>query len=110
ALRSLLEEQRGAARIELLAVLDSPRYERLVRSFGQALRAGPLRRSAVSRAPALAAAPDLVEKRFRSVRKAGKALDETSSPTEYHTLRKRAKRFRYALEFVADVYPDRTKR
>jgi triphosphatase len=110
ALRSLLEEQRGAARAELLAVLDSPRYERLVRSFGQALRAGPLRRSAVSRAPALAAAPDLVGKRFRSVRKAGKALDETSSPTEYHTLRKRAKRFRYALEFVADVYPDRTKR
>lgn len=109
AVRSVMAEQRAAARADLLTALDSPRYDRLVRAFSQALRAGPLRRSAASRAPVLAVAPDLVERRFRSVRKAGKRIELTSPAAEYHTLRKRARRLRYALECFADVYPGETQ-
>jgi CHAD domain-containing protein len=109
AVRTVMEEQRSAARADLLGTLDSARYDRLVRGFTQALRTGPLRRAAASRAPVLAAAPDLVERRFRAVRKAGKRIEPTSAATEYHTLRKRARRLRYALESFADVYPGETQ-
>jgi triphosphatase len=105
-LRSLLVEERTEARTRMLDVLDSPRYDRLVRRFGAMLRS----RSGTRTAPALAVAPDLVERRRRALRKAWRRIGDDAEPGAYHRLRIAGKRFRYALEFLSDVYPGETKR
>jgi triphosphatase len=104
-LRAVLEEERSGARAEMLAALDSRRYEGFVRRFGRVLRS----RSGTRRPAALEVAPDLVERRHRSLRKARRKAVRSGDPTAYHRLRITAKRFRYALEFLSEVYPGETK-
>lgn len=103
-LRSLLEEQRAQARAAMLEALESRRYQLLVRHFGRTLRARHASRSGPASRPALAVAPDLIEARWRSVRKGAKRIGPESPPTAYHRLRIRCKRLRYALEFLNDLY------
>ena len=55
------------------------------------------------------AAPDLVRKPYRKVRKLGDPLTEESSGEEFHELRKKGKRLRYALEFLSGVYGEPIK-
>jgi triphosphatase len=105
-LAGALSAQRDLARGNLLQALDSPRYDRLVVAFTAALQHGPLRRSPSSRIPAVAAAPALIKERYRKVRKGGRRIGRTSTAVEYHRLRIRAKRLRYALEFLAPIYGD----
>jgi triphosphatase len=105
-LRSLLEGQRARARSEMLQALESPRYGRLVRRLGTMLRT----RSGARTAPARAVAPDLVESRHRALRKAKRQIGPDSDAAVLHRLRIAAKRYRYALEFLSDVYPGETKR
>lgn len=100
AIEDILHARRRSARKRMLLALDSRRYERLVARFGDALRHGPPRTFAPGRAPILAVAPDLVEKRYRRVRKAGDRIARSSPPELYHALRIDAKKLRYALEFV----------
>lgn len=100
AIEDLLHSRRHAARKRMLLALDSRRYERLTARFEAALRHGPLRTFAAGRVPVLAVAPDLVEKRYRTVRKAGDKIAKGSPPELYHALRIDAKKLRYALEFV----------
>ena len=112
ALRAVLEEQRTKKRKAMLRTLDSRRYARLVEEFGGFLRRGPYRRShraQASRQPILAAGPDLIRKPYRKVRKLGDPLTTESSGDEFHELRKKSKRLRYALEFLTDVYGDPAK-
>jgi triphosphatase len=109
ALRALLDEQRAAARAEMLEVLDSRRYQTFVERFGRMLRSGRTPRTGPAAVPARAAAPELIESRFRRFRKAGNRIEPHSPPSEYHRLRIRAKRLRYALEFLADLYPANTR-
>ena len=104
ALIDLLESRRGDARAMLLEALDSRRYDRLVDGFSAFLTHGPLRRSAASTAPAAGAVPGIAIERYRKVRKQGRRLDASSEPGEFHVLRIRCKRLRYALEAVADLY------
>jgi CHAD domain-containing protein len=104
-LGQLLDEQRRGARAEMLEALDSPRYEAFVARFGKALRARRAAGSGSATAPARAVAPDLIERRYRAVRKAASKIDRDSPAPQYHRLRIRCKRFRYALEFLADLYP-----
>ena len=52
----------------------------------------------------LAAAPDLILRLYRKLRKAGDRIGQGSGPTEYHRVRIRGKRLRYALEFLSPVY------
>jgi CHAD domain-containing protein/uncharacterized protein YjbK len=104
-LRDVIERSRSRARAELLRTLDSGRYARFVIAFRRLLRAGPLRRGAASRTPITVAAPDLVRRRYRAVRRAGAHIHRDSPPADFHRLRIRCKRLRYALEFVQDVYP-----
>ena len=104
-LRALLRDQRADARAKMLLALDSPRYERLVRRFGRMLRA----RSGARTAPARAAAPELVLRRHRKLRGYTKGVARGGDPDAYHQLRIAAKRFRYALEFLSDVYPGETQ-
>jgi CHAD domain-containing protein len=89
----------------LLEALDSRRYEAFVSRFGRVLRARPTRREETSTQPALAVAPDLIEARFRRVRALGKRIGRGSPAGDYHRLRIRCKRLRYALEFLSDLYP-----
>ena len=108
-LRSLLEQQRAMAREAMLEVFDSRRYAAFVTQFGRLVRVRAPSRSGHAALPARSVAPELVELRFRQVRKAASQIRPDSEPAEYHRLRIRCKRFRYALEFVADVYPDHTR-
>jgi CHAD domain-containing protein len=107
-LRALLQEQRESARAAMLEMLDSRRYEAFVSRFGRTLRARHLARSGPASRPARALAPNLIESRFRSVRKAAARIGPASPATDYHRLRIRCKRVRYALEFLADLYPGET--
>src|SRR4029453_13132748 len=95
---------RSDARAALLEALDSRRYDRLVDGFAAFLTHGPLRRSAASTAPAAGIVPGIAIERYRKVRKQGRRLDASSEPGEFHVLRIRCKRLRYALEAVAELY------
>ena len=105
SLRTLLERERAAARAEMLDVLDSRRYQTFVGRFGRMLRSVRTPRTGRAAVPARAAAPELIESRFRRFRKAGDRIGTHSDPSEYHLVRIRGKRLRYALEFLTDLYP-----
>src|ERR671910_779150 len=79
----------------------SERYERLVASFSATLRRG---RSPTPTAPILEAAPDLLRRRYKKVRKRANTLSEDSPPEHFHDLRKKGKRLRYALEPLQEIY------
>jgi triphosphatase len=98
---ALLRERRVEARRRMLEALDSNRYERLVASFSGTLRRG---RSPTPTGSVLEAAPDLVRDRYRKVRKAANTLSEDSPPEDFHDLRKKGKRLRYALEPLQEIY------
>jgi CHAD domain-containing protein len=107
-LSGLLERERSESREHLLSCLDCARYERLVASFTTMLRQGPSRRSATARVPAVTAVPDLVDARHRSTVKAARRARRSGDLGDFHRLRIRAKRLRYALEFVSSIYDGQT--
>jgi triphosphatase len=106
----IIEKRRAGAREDMLAVLDSERFEILESSFAQMLRRGPEREVAQANGkdlagePITAVAPALISRRHRKWRKAAKRLDASSSPEAFHDTRKKGKRLRYTLEFVSEVY------
>lgn len=104
SLRAVLEERRAKKRKAMLRTLNSRRYANLVESFGDFLKRGPSRKARNARRPILEAAPDLVRKPYRKVRKLGDPITEEASGEQYHELRKKGKRLRYALEFLLDIY------
>ena len=109
---TITHKRREVARKDMLEVLDSVRYERLLSSFAQMLRLGPAAELELAQAngnrratePVTATAPALISRRYRKWRKAAKRLDETSPPEAFHDVRKKGKRLRYTLEFVSEVY------
>jgi CHAD domain-containing protein len=96
-----LEERRTEAQRRMLEALDSNRYERFVASFSGTLRRG---RSPSPAGPILEIAPDLVRRRYKKVRKDARALTGDSPPEDFHDLRKKGKRLRYALEPLQGLY------
>jgi triphosphatase len=104
---SLLRERRVEARRRMLQALDSNRYERLVASFSATVRRG---RSPTPTSPILEAAPDLLRRRYKKVRKAANTLSEDSPPEHFHDLRKKGKRLRYALEPLQEIYGKQAKK
>ena len=54
--------------------------------------------------------PDLIASRFRRYRKRAERIEPDSPASAYHRLRSNTKRLRYALEFLADLYPNRIRR
>lgn len=104
AIRGVLTQRREAARAGMLRALDSGRYSRLIETLTSLLGRGPEPDPPNAEKPVLAAAPALIRKLHKKVRKTGDRLEEGSPGEEYHELRKKAKRLRYALEFLADVY------
>jgi CHAD domain-containing protein len=105
-------KRRAEARENMLAVLDSDRYETLESSFAQMLRRGPEREVVQTNGqdltgePITAIAPALISRRYRKWRKSARRLDASSSPEALHDTRKKGKRLRYTLEFVSEVYDE----
>src|SRR5262249_28731301 len=81
-----LQEGHAGARPRMLEAFAPRRYERLTAGMTDLLRRGPLRRSTASRTPALVAAPDLLRRRFRPVRKRGDVIRPSSPPEDFHAL------------------------
>jgi hypothetical protein len=70
---------------------------------------GPPRRSLATRLPAAMALPDLVNGTHTAVTKAARRAKRSGVASDFHRLRIRCKRLRYALEFSAEIYGGRTK-
>ncbi|MEP6871156.1 MAG: CHAD domain-containing protein [Anaerolineaceae bacterium] len=100
----LLTERRHLARRRMLFAMNSRRYDLLVERFGAFLKRGPVRTVVAGRVSVLSVAPDLVERRYRKVRKMGNRIRSSSPADDYHLLRIDAKKLRYALEFVGGIY------
>jgi triphosphatase len=109
-LAALLQREREAARVDMLAALDSPRWERLQRGLASMVQQGPLRRSVATRLPAVIGVPDLVTARHVAVVNAAKRSRRSGAASDFHRLRIRGKRLRYALEFSTELYGGRTER
>jgi CHAD domain-containing protein len=105
----------------MLEALDSERYARFESSFAEMLRRGPYvagtpeagstnRSSGASAAgvPAPEAAPGILGGLYSKWRKAARSLDRSSHVEEFHDLRKKGKRLRYAFEFFSGVYGEET--
>jgi CHAD domain-containing protein len=103
-IEAILVRRREAERRRLIHVLDGARYDRFKTRLCAFLRRGPLRRPAIGRRPARLVAPELIGRRYHATRKAGDLLTRESSPVDFHALRIRAKRLRYALEFHQPLY------
>ncbi len=112
-LARLLDGERDVARESMLSCLDSPRYDMLVSDFTSFLRPGiggaAPRASTPADAPAVAVVPGLIVARYRSAAKAARRARRTGRPEDFHRLRIRCKRLRYALEFVAEIYDGGTR-
>ncbi len=104
AIEALLQERRNAARGRMLAALNTRRYDILIERFAAILRRGAPRTFVPGQTPVLGIAPELLEKRYRRLRKLGDAITPKSEPDRYHELRIDAKRLRYALEFTGPLY------
>jgi triphosphatase len=109
-LAALLEREREAARTDMLNGLDSVRWDRLAKGLTTMAQQGPARRSLATRVPAEIGLPELVLGRHHKVRKAAKRAKHSGVVTDFHALRIRCKRLRYALEFSSDVYGGKTSR
>lgn len=103
-LGDLLQRHHDEARAALLEALDSRRYERLVAALTTILDQGPHRRSTAGQTMALDGLPDLIRARHRSAEKAVKRAHRTGVLADFHRLRIRCKRLRYAIEFTGDLY------
>lgn len=108
-LTALLERERADARSDMLAALDSSRWERLLSGMSTMVQQGPPRRSLATRLPAAMALPDLVNGTHTAVTKAARRAKRSGVASDFHRLRIRCKRLRYALEFSAEIYSGRTK-
>ncbi len=109
-LTALLLEEREAARSEMLAALDSVRFERLMNGMTAMVQQGPLRRPAAIRLPAQISVPDLIDARHGAAVRAARRARRSGDAADFHRLRIRCKRLRYSLEFSAELYGGRTNR
>jgi len=106
-----LSSERAQARTRMLRTLDAkPTREWLDTLADQLARAANPTESASARnAPALTVVPDLIRKRYRKLRKCTRKLTPRSSMKEFHKIRIRTKKLRYALEVVAPTYTKPTE-
>lgn len=109
-LRDVLLGHRDEARHHLLEALDSRRYERLMAGLRSMLDQGPPKRSPQAATPAVVALPALIGQRHRAAVRAAKRAERSGVITDFHRLRLRCKRLRYAVEFTAGLYGNDAKR
>jgi len=100
-----LAAERTAAHAKFVAELRAIRYTRMCERLDK-----PLLRRALPTTAAGCNAPAMIAPIARSVRKAGKRIGRDAPPEAFHLLRKRIKRFRYALEMLAEMEGKRARR
>jgi triphosphatase len=103
-LRAVLTAERQVARGLLLRALDSPRYERLTTGLASLAQQGAARRIAEYHVPAVVVVPGLVGTRYRSTSRAARQARRAGQSADFHRLRIRGKKLRYAVEFASDLY------
>jgi CHAD domain-containing protein len=103
-LRSRLEAERRAARAKMLHSLDRRSTRRLIDRFGAAL-VDPDRVPVGRDNPAAAvAAPDLIRRNFKRLRRAAEGIRIDPTPASHHFLRRQTKRLRYTIESFEGFY------
>jgi triphosphatase len=102
-LKEHLMSERGRARAQMLSVLDSVWVQKNLQEL-KSLLGRPAALEVPSADLALHAAPSLIRRRFRKLRKRADPLGLDSSTDEYHEVRGQVKKLRYALEAVAVLY------
>jgi CHAD domain-containing protein len=109
-LADLFARHYTTARAELIEALDSRRYERLVTSLTSLVGQRPSLRAAPGYVAALEALPNLVNARHGDAAKAARRARRSGVLADFHRLRIRCKRLRYAIEFTGDLYSGDVKR
>jgi CHAD domain-containing protein len=108
------ERRRAKAHKEVVVTITSARFRTLVLDTVAWIEAGPWTRvdDDLQRLRGgqnvLAHASDELARRRRKLRRRGKTLQELS-PLERHALRIAAKNLRYAVEFFAKLFPEKTR-
>ena len=96
-----------SAREEMLGLLRSERYVRLLDELVEAATEPIF--SDVAAGDCGTVLPPLVEERWQKLSDAARTLSRDSPAEEFHDVRKKAKRARYAAEAVAPALGDRSK-
>jgi CHAD domain-containing protein len=100
-----LDDQAGQARAALLQELASPGYDQLLDSLVRVAARPPItaQRPGLASQPAADLAGGLTRRPWRRLKRAAGALGKDSPDAQWHAVRIRAKRCRYAAEAVAPV-------
>jgi CHAD domain-containing protein len=108
-LLEVLRERRLAARSEMARALRSERATALLAGWAALLRRLPIvsqRDRPDAARPVGVVAAERIVKVYKRMVKMGRAINDTSPPSDYHELRKKGKELRYLLElFGAPLYP-----
>jgi triphosphatase len=99
-LRERLEAEGARAHARLLRLLDAAATQRWIEALTEASTA----EAPGASASALTVMPERVRRRFRKLRKTVRRLPANASMEEYHDVRRRAKRLRYAIESGAALF------
>jgi triphosphatase len=101
-----LEIERTQARARMLRALDAKATREWLDELPGRLRqtAAATESAAARDATALTVVPDLIRKRYRKLRKCARHLTPDSSMKQFHKVRVRSKKLRYALEVIAPTY------
>ena len=103
-LKQHLMSERDRARARMLSVLDSIWVQKNLQEL-TSLSAAPSAASRQSSAElALNESPELIQRRYRKLRKSTDLLKSDSSMEAYHEVRGQVKKLRYTLEAVAVIY------
>jgi CHAD domain-containing protein len=103
-LRQHLASEHGRARTRMLTVLDSIRVQKSMHELRSLLSAPSVVSAQSPPELALNAAPELIKRRYRKLRKSADLLTPDSAVRAYHEVRGQVKKFRYALEAVDVIY------
>jgi CHAD domain-containing protein len=104
ALLAAVDDQREQARQRMLHSLTSSRFERLVLQVARTLREQAVAPGTIGEPTISKRAPRVLEERYRKFRKAARNVTPKSSPQELHKARRRARKLRFATEFVEELY------
>jgi len=105
-LRERLVAQQTKARTRLLQTLDSPGIQVWMHDWQRQLRESAPGSTRAQHAVAAVVAREIVREQARRLRKYADRIDAKSTPADYHHVRIRAKRLRYAIDAFAGLYGD----
>lgn len=103
---AFVADRQRVAHAALAAELDTPRYRTLLgdwQAFLDAPSADPTEAPDAAR-PAGEVAAERIWRAYRKVIRDGRRIDDASRPEDLHTLRKDAKKLRYALECYGSLF------